>query len=104
MYAVIETGGKQYRVKEGDILEIEKLDAQEGEEIKFEKVLLYNDGENMKVGTPLVKNVQVLGTVLAQGKGKKIIVFKYKPKKNYRKKKGHRQPFTRVLITGFQIA
>lgn len=104
MYAVIETGGKQYKVGEGDIIDVEKLDAGEGEEIKFDRVLLLNNDGEIKVGTPILEGVIVSGKVLAQAKGKKIIVFKYKPKKNYRKKKGHRQPFTRVRIEGIAVA
>jgi large subunit ribosomal protein L21 len=102
MYAVIETGGKQYRVEKDSVLYIEKLDAQEGETVTFDKVLLVNDGEQVKVGTPLVEGAKVTGKVLKHGKGKKITVFKYKPKKNYKRKKGHRQPFTKVVISGIE--
>lgn len=99
MYAVIETGGKQYRVEEGDILSIEKLASEEGGNVNFEKVLLISGEEGIKVGKPYVEGASVEAEVLFHGKGKKIIVFKYKPKKNYHKKQGHRQPFTRVKIT-----
>ncbi|HHW70774.1 MAG TPA: 50S ribosomal protein L21 [Clostridiales bacterium] len=99
MYAIIKTGGKQYRVQEGDILRIEKLKASEGETVIFDEVLAINNDEGMTIGTPYVENASVEGNVTAQGKGKKIIVYKYKPKKNYRKKQGHRQPFTEVQIT-----
>ncbi|NMB34816.1 MAG: 50S ribosomal protein L21 [Firmicutes bacterium] len=98
MYAIIETGGKQYRVSEGSICRVEKLPAEAGAEITFDKVLAVKKGENMDVGKPYLQGAKVSAKVLSQGKGKKIIVFKYKPKKNYRKKQGHRQPFTQVLI------
>lgn len=98
MYALIETGGKQYRVQKDDVLFIEKLNAQEGETVTFEKILLVNkDGETV-VGKPVVQGAKVTAKVLAHGRGKKITVFKYKPKKNYKKKQGHRQPFTKVQI------
>ncbi|MGI6704132.1 MAG: 50S ribosomal protein L21 [Clostridia bacterium] len=99
MYALIETGGKQYRIQEGDILSVEKLSVNEGENISFDKVLLIGGEDGVKVGKPYVEGAAVEGEVLFHGKGKKIIVFKYKAKKNYRKKQGHRQPFTRVKIT-----
>ena len=99
MYAVIETGGKQYKVSEGDVIFIEKLDVAEGEEVKFDKVLVVADGENVTVGTPAVEGATVTAKVEKQGKSKKIYVFKMKRKKNYRRKKGHRQPFTKVEIS-----
>ncbi len=99
MYALIETGGKQYKIQEGDILSIEKLGADQGEKINFDKVLLLSSEEGVKIGKPYVEGAAVEGEVLFHGKDKKIIVFKYKAKKNYRKKQGHRQPFTRVKIT-----
>jgi large subunit ribosomal protein L21 len=98
MYAVIETGGKQYRVQEGDTLFIEKLDAEEGKQISFDKVLIVSNEGEVKVGGPYVDGAKVEANVLAQGKAKKIIVFKYKAKKNYKKKQGHRQPYTKVQI------
>lgn len=98
MYAVIETGGKQYRVQEGDTLFVEKLDLEVGESVAFDKVLLLSKDGVLQVGKPYLEGVKVEASVLEQGKGKKIIVFKYKPKKNYRKKKGHRQPYTKVKI------
>ncbi len=98
MYAVIETGGKQYKVNEGDVLFVEKLDAQEGETITFDKVLAVSREGNLEVGTPLVEGASVTAKVLGHGKARKIIVFKFKPKKNYRRKQGHRQPFTKVQI------
>ena len=98
MYAVIETGGKQYKVSEGDVIFIEKLDVAEGESVTFDKVLVVADGENVNVGTPAVAGATVTAKVEKQGKAKKIYVFKMKRKKNYRRKKGHRQPFTKVTI------
>lgn len=103
MYAIIETGGKQYMVSEGDVLKVEKLDVNEGEVVEFDKVLaLSKDGEFL-VGKPCLDNVKVKATVQKQGKGEKIIVFKYKPKKNYRRKQGHRQPFTEVKIDEIRV-
>jgi large subunit ribosomal protein L21 len=98
VYAVIETGGKQYRVQEGDVVFVEKLDANEGDVVNFDKVLVLSDEGNINAGKPYVEGVKVEGTVMKQGKAKKIVVFKYKAKKNYRKKQGHRQPFTKVKI------
>mgnify|MGYP000849550716 FL=1 len=98
MYAVIETGGKQYRVQEGDVVFVEKLDVAEGEVVNFDKVLILSNDEGLNAGKPYVEGAKVEGTALEQGKAKKIIVFKYKAKKNERKKKGHRQPFTKVKI------
>ena len=98
MYAVIETGGKQYKVSEGDVIFIEKLEVAEGDAVTFDKVLVVADGENVKVGAPAVEGATVTAKVEKQGKAKKIYVFKMKRKKNYRRKKGHRQPFTKVTI------
>lgn len=98
MYAVIEVGGKQYKVSEGDVIFTEKLDAAEGDSVTFDKVLIYADGENVNIGAPVVEGVTVSAKVEKQGKAKKIYVFKMKRKKNYRRKKGHRQPFTKVTI------
>ena len=99
MYAVIKTGGKQYRVQQGDVIFVEKIDAQADEQVTFEEVLLVgNDGET-KIGTPVVAGAKVEAKVLAQVKAKKIVVYKYKAKKNERKKQGHRQPYTKVEIT-----
>ena len=99
MYAIIKTGGKQYRVYEGDILNVEKLDVQEGATVEFDEVLALSGDDGLKVGTPVLEGAKVEAQVLKHGKGKKIIVFKYKPKKNYRKKQGHRQPYTQIRIT-----
>jgi large subunit ribosomal protein L21 len=98
MYAVIETGGKQYRVQEGDIIYVEKLNGNEGEEVKFDKVLLVSKEGNIEVGRPYLDGASVVGKIVEQGKGRKIIVFKYKSKKDYRKKQGHRQPYTKIEI------
>ena len=98
MYAIIKTGGKQYKVAEGDVITVEKLAADEGSEVVFDEVLtVVNDGD-VKVGTPVVEGAKVTAKVEAQGKGKKIRIFKYKAKSNYRKRQGHRQPFTKVTI------
>ncbi len=99
MYAVIVTGGKQYKVSEGDTLFVEKLDVEEGASVTFEQVLMAGEGEDVKVGAPTVDGATVEAKVLKNGKAKKIYVFKMKRKKNERKKKGHRQPFTKVEIT-----
>ena len=104
MYAIIETCGKQYKVSEGDIVFFEKLDAEEGKKVKFDNVILISDGKKVEVGTPYVKGANVEGKVIAHGKAKKIIVFKYKAKKNYRRKQGHRQPYTKVEITSIKLA
>ncbi len=98
MFAVIRTGGKQYRVRPGQRLQIEKLDAEEGAAIHFDEVLLVADGENVEIGMPHVAGAKVEAKVLAQGREKKKIVFKYHAKARYRKKKGHRQPYTEVEI------
>jgi large subunit ribosomal protein L21 len=97
MYAVIKTGGKQYKVSEGDIITIEKLESEAGDKVKFEEVLAVNDGE-LKVGDPTVNGASVEASVVRNGRGKKIIVYKYKRKSGYHKKNGHRQSFTQVRI------
>ena len=97
MYAIIETGGKQIKVAAGEAVYVEKLNAEAGETVTFDKVLFVG-GEDVKVGAPLVEGATVTGTVEKQGKQKKITVFKYKAKKNNRKKQGHRQPYTKVVI------
>ena len=104
MYAIIESCGKQYKVSKGDIVFFEKLDAEEGKKVTFDKVVLMSEDEKIQIGNPYVKGVKVEGKVVSHGKGKKIIVFKMKPKKNYRRKQGHRQPYTKVEITSIKIA
>lgn len=99
MFAVIETGAKQYRVAPGDKIKVEKLEAEEGADFVFDKVLLVNDEKDTKVGDPYLNGAKVQAKVLRNGRAKKIVVFKYKPKKRYRKKAGHRQPFTELEIT-----
>ena len=101
MYAVIESCGKQYKVAEGDVIFFEKLDAEEGKKVTFDKVVLVSD-EKVQVGNPYVKGVKVEGKVVAHGKGKKIIVFKMKAKKNYRRKQGHIHPYNKVEITAIK--
>ena len=103
MYAVIEACGKQYKVTKGDVVFFEKLDAEEGKKVTFDKVVLLSDDGKVEVGAPYVKGIKVEGKVVAHGKGKKIIVFKYKAKKNYRRKQGHRQPYTKVEITAIKL-
>lgn len=98
MYAVIDACGRQYKVAEGDLVFVEKLEANEGEKVTFDQVLLVSEDGKVKVGTPTVKGAKVEATVVKQGKAKKIVVFKYKAKKNERKKQGHRQPYTQVKI------
>ena len=98
MYAIIATGGKQYRVSEGDVIYIEKIDAQVDSTVSFDVLLVGNDGD-VKIGTPVVEGVKVEGKVVGQIRGEKIVVYKYKSKKNYRRKQGHRQPYTKVEIT-----
>ena len=102
MYAISETGGKQYRVQEGDVITVEKLNAAVGETVCFDHVLVLGEGEGIQVGTPYV-GTAVEGKVVEEGKGKKVIIFKYKAKKDYRKKQGHRQPYTMVEITGLGV-
>ncbi len=104
MYAIIESCGKQYKVAEGDIVFFEKLDAEEGKKVTFENVVLVSNDGKVQVGNPYVKGVKVEGKVVSHGKAKKIIVFKMKAKKNYRRKQGHRQPYTKVEITSIKTA
>ena len=103
MYAIIEACGKQYKVVEGDVVFFEKLDTEEGKKVTFDKVILVSDDKKVQIGNPYVKGVKVEGKVVSHGKGKKIIVFKMKPKKNERKKQGHRQPYTKVEITAIKM-
>jgi large subunit ribosomal protein L21 len=98
MYAVVATGGKQYKVREGETLRVEKIPGDVGSAVAFDKVLMYSDGETVSVGQPVLENVAVTGHIIEQGKAKKIIVFKYKRRKRYRRKQGHRQQFTAVKI------
>lgn len=99
MHAIIVTGGKQYKVTEGDVLYVEKLPNEVGDTVTFDQVLAVIDGEKATFGQPTVSGASVTATVAKNGKGKKIIVFKYKPKKNYKRKQGHRQPYTKIEIT-----
>ena len=102
MFAVIQTGGKQYNVTENDTLKVEKLENAVGDKVKLD-VLLVSDGNKTVAGTPTVKSAEVVAEVLAHGKGDKIVVFKYKPKKNERKKQGHRQPWTEIKIVSIKM-
>jgi large subunit ribosomal protein L21 len=103
MYAVIETGGKQYRVAEGETLRVEKLPASQGDRLSFEPLLIADDAGGVQVGRPRVPGVKVEAEVLEQGLGKKITIFKYKRRKSYRRKAGHRQPYTALKITAINI-
>ena len=102
MYAIIATGGKQYTVAEGDIIRVEKLEAEEGKKFTFDQVLAINDGA-LKVGTPTVAGATVTATVLGNGRGKKVVVYKYKRKTGYHKKNGHRQAYTEVKIESIKV-
>ena len=97
MYAIIATGGKQYKVEEGDVIRIEKIVADEGEELTFDEVLMIGD-KTVKIGTPTVSGASVKATVVGEGKEKKVVVYRYKPKTGYHKKNGHRQPYTQIKI------
>lgn len=98
MYAIIKTGGKQYKVAEGDEIFVEKLEGEAGDSVDFDEVLAVSNDDDFKVGTPFVEDVKVSGEIVKHGKGKKIVIFKYKPKSTYRNKTGHRQPYTKVKI------
>lgn len=100
MYAIIETGGKQYKVQEGDVIRVEKLNVPVGETYTFDNVLAVSKDDSLTVGSPTVEGASVTATVESEEKGKKITVFRYKPKKTYSRKLGHRQPFTRLTVTG----
>jgi len=104
MYAVVNTGGKQYKVQQGEILRIEKIPGDVGSSVTFDRVLMFSDGENISIGQPVLADVAVEGHIVAQGKAKKILVFKYKKRKRYRRKQGHRQEFTAVLIDSIKGA
>ncbi len=103
MLAIIKTGGKQYKVAPGDKIKIEKIDKKEGNEITFKEVLLLEKNRKLEIGTPFIKGAKVVGKILSQGKDKKVIVFKYKPKTRYKKKAGHRQLFTEIEIIKIEI-
>jgi large subunit ribosomal protein L21 len=98
MYAIVKTGGKQYKIHEGDIIRIEKIKGNIANAVSFDQVLLFSDGENTSIGQPVLDNVTVKGHIVEQGKEKKIIVFKYKRRKRYRRKQGHRQQYTAIKI------
>jgi large subunit ribosomal protein L21 len=102
MYAVVSTGGKQYKVAEGEVLRVEKLAGEVGDAVSFDQVLLYSDGETVSVGQPVLEAAAVKGHIVEQGKAKKILVFKYKRRKRYRRKQGHRQPYTAVKIDSIE--
>ena len=102
MYAVVNSGGKQYKVQQGQVLRVEKIPGDVGSPVTFERVLMLSDGENVSIGQPALDDVAVEGHIVEQGKAKKIIVFKYKRRKRYRRKKGHRQEFTAVRIDGIK--
>ncbi|AIW41247.1 50S ribosomal protein L21 [Paenibacillus polymyxa] len=102
MYAIIETGGKQYKVQKGDVLFIEKLEANDGETVTFDRVLAVSGDNGLTAGTPLLSGASVTAKVEKHGQGQKVIVYKYKPKKNYHVKQGHRQPYTKVTIEKIQ--
>ncbi len=104
MYAVFETGGKQHKVTQGEIIRVEKLDADPGSEIVFAHVMMVKTDDNTMIGRPYVENASVKAEVIEQGKDKKVIVFKYKRKKNYQRKKGHRQRYTAIRITDIAVA
>jgi len=103
MYAIMETGGKQYRVKPGNIIRVEKLPGTKDDEVLFDKVLFVSDKEKIELGHPFIKNVKVRGKILNQGRGKKVVVFKFKRRKRYHKKRGHRQYLTTVKIENIEL-
>lgn len=102
MYAIITSGGKQYKVRQGDILKVEKISGEIGSPVSFDQVLMYSDGETADIGRPVLDNVAVKGHIVDQGKAKKILVFKYKKRKRYRRKQGHRQQFTAIKIDSIE--
>jgi len=102
MYAVITSGGKQYKVRQGEILRVEKIPGEVGSPVSFDKVLMYSDGETASIGQPVLDNVAVKGYIVDQGKAKKIIVFKYKKRKRFRRKRGHRQQYTAIKIDSIE--
>jgi large subunit ribosomal protein L21 len=98
MYAIVNTGGKQYKVRQGDILRVEKISGELGSLVSLDRVLMFSDGENVRIGQPILDDIAVKGHIVEQGKSKKIIVFKYKKRKRYRRKQGHRQQYTAIKI------
>ena len=102
MYAVIKTGGKQYRVSEGDILRVEKLEAEDGAAVEFDQVLMISDGDSVQIGAPTLESGRVQAEVVSSGRGRKVEIIKFKRRQNYRRTKGHRQPYTDVKITGIK--
>lgn len=102
MYAILKTGGKQYKVSEGDVIYVEKLGVEDGATVSFDEVLVVGEGDSITVGAPYVSGAVVTGTVEKTGKGKKINIFKMKPKKGYRRRQGHRQPYTKVIIASIK--
>jgi large subunit ribosomal protein L21 len=103
MYAVVNTGGKQYKVQKGETLRIEKIPGEVGSQVTFDKVLMVADGENVRLGQPLLEKAAVMASIVEQDRAKKILVFKYKRRKRYRRKQGHRQPYTAIRIDGIDI-
>jgi large subunit ribosomal protein L21 len=102
VYAIFETGGKQYKASKGDIVFVEKLDGEPGKLVSFD-ALVVADGDDIRIGTPIVEGAKVRAKIVEHGKEKKVVIFKYKPKRNYRKKQGHRQPFTKIRITSIAV-
>ena len=102
MYAVVSSGGKQYKVQEGEILRVEKIAGDIGAPVSFDKVLMFSDGENVNIGQPVLENISVKGHIVEQDKAKKIVVFKYKKRKRYRRKQGHRQQYTAIKIDSIE--
>ncbi len=103
MYAVVATGGKQYKVQEGETLSVEKLPGEVGSQVAFDRVLMFSDDENISVGKPVIENAVVSAHIIEQGKARKILVFKYKRRKRYRRTQGHRQTFTKVKIDSIEV-
>ena len=103
MYAIVNTGGKQYKVRQGDVLRVEKIPGEVGSPVSFDKVLMFSDGEDVSIGQPVLDNVAIKGHIMEQGKAKKIIVFKYKRRKRYRRKLGHRQQYTAIRIDSIEV-
>ena len=103
MYAIVASGGKQYKVHKGEILRVEKIPGEAGDSVSFDKVLMFSDGKTVNIGRPLLDNVMVKGHIVQQEKAKKIIVFKYKRRKRYRKKQGHRQQLTAIMIDNIEV-